>query len=318
MSEPSPVTYTTADAGNRSAGDILRLARESQRLTLDQLAAAIKVSPVKLAALESGALDQLPDANFARALAMAVCRSLKIDAASVLAGLPAARAMPLHAEKPPLNQPFKDSRRTSPLFDQPWALGSLLSLKWLAPLALLLAALAVYFLPDSVELPAWAHLGGVSAASQSASEPEAPASVPEVLEAPSQPASVTPMPPSSAASSLSPTLTLDTGTDAAASGASAADGVASVSADGGLAPVAVLGHDLVLTIAESSWVDVRDGAGAKLVSRHADVGEVLTLQGRAPLKLRIGNASGVKATYSGKALDLVPFTRNNVARLELK
>ncbi|MFX5005300.1 helix-turn-helix domain-containing protein, partial [Acinetobacter baumannii] len=72
-------------------------------MSLDALAMILKVTPAKLAALEEGHLDQLPDANFARALAQTICRALKIDAAPVLAALPAARPSPLGTDKPPLN-----------------------------------------------------------------------------------------------------------------------------------------------------------------------------------------------------------------------
>jgi len=37
-----------------------------------------------------------------------------------------------------------------------------------------------------------------------------------------------------------------------------------------------------------------------------------------PLTLRIGNASGMTLSFKGQVVDLVPYTRNNVARLELK
>jgi cytoskeleton protein RodZ len=52
------------------------------------LAQVLRVSSAKLQALESDRLDELPDAMFARALTLAVCRQLKVDAAAVLALLP--------------------------------------------------------------------------------------------------------------------------------------------------------------------------------------------------------------------------------------
>ena len=61
MSEP-----TSDDA---SAGAMLRAAREQQGLHIAALAAAIKVTPRKLDALEHDRWDELPDATFTRALA---------------------------------------------------------------------------------------------------------------------------------------------------------------------------------------------------------------------------------------------------------
>ncbi|MGI9151047.1 MAG: helix-turn-helix domain-containing protein [Limnohabitans sp.] len=71
-----------------TAGVLLRQYREAHGLQLDTLAQALRVAPAKLAALEADRLSDLPDAMFARALTLAVCRQLKTDAAPVLALLP--------------------------------------------------------------------------------------------------------------------------------------------------------------------------------------------------------------------------------------
>lgn len=79
---------TTSTSPSTTAGALLRQYRESQGFKLDVLAQALRVSSAKLEALESDHLDALPDAMFARALTLAVCRQLKMDAAPVLALLP--------------------------------------------------------------------------------------------------------------------------------------------------------------------------------------------------------------------------------------
>jgi cytoskeleton protein RodZ len=79
---------TTSTIPSASAGALLRQCREAQGFKLDVLAQALRVSPAKLEALEADRLDELPDAMFARALTLAVCRQLKVDAAPVLAMLP--------------------------------------------------------------------------------------------------------------------------------------------------------------------------------------------------------------------------------------
>lgn len=83
----------TADTPNATlavttAGALLRQYREANGFELDALAQALRVSPAKLDALEADRLGDLPDAMFARALTLAVCRQLKTDAAPVLALLP--------------------------------------------------------------------------------------------------------------------------------------------------------------------------------------------------------------------------------------
>lgn len=79
---------TTSTTPSASAGALLRQCREAQGFKLDVLAQALRVAPAKLEALEADRLDELPDAMFARALTLAVCRQLKVDAAPVLALLP--------------------------------------------------------------------------------------------------------------------------------------------------------------------------------------------------------------------------------------
>ncbi len=71
-----------------TAGALLRQYREAQGLQVDALANALRVAVVKLEALEADRLSDLPDAMFARALTLAVCRQLRVDAAPVLALLP--------------------------------------------------------------------------------------------------------------------------------------------------------------------------------------------------------------------------------------
>lgn len=79
---------TTSTSPSTTAGALLRQYREAHGFKLDVLAQALRVAPAKLEALEADHLDALPDAMFARALSLAVCRQLKVDAAPVLALLP--------------------------------------------------------------------------------------------------------------------------------------------------------------------------------------------------------------------------------------
>ena len=71
-----------------SAGTLLRGYREALGIKAEALAAKLHVPIGKLLALEQDRLDALPDAMFARALTLAVCRQLQADPAPVLARLP--------------------------------------------------------------------------------------------------------------------------------------------------------------------------------------------------------------------------------------
>lgn len=329
MSEPSPIILSAPDAGNRSAGEALRLAREAQGLTLEALAGIIKVAPAKLAALEQAQYDRLPDANFTRALAMTVCRALKLDPAGVLPGLPVARPTELATGKPPLNQPFKEARGGAPLFDHHLDWSAALRMKWLAPAALLLAAAAVYLMPESSQWPDWAKgLVPVAPASVqgAASTPAVEVGVPlgagVDLAAPgaaSVPTEAVPpasAPVASAALTPAATLVLD-----AASQAVTPASVASVAAPPSqpLSPAAAPGlSDVSFSATQSAWIEVRDAQGEKLLAKLLTSGEVASVTGSPPMRVRIGNAAGVQLNYRGQPVDLQTYTRNNVARVELK
>lgn len=342
MSEPSPIVLSAPDAGNRSAGEALRLAREAQGMTLERLAATIKVTPAKLAALEQGQYDQLPDASFTRALAMTVCRALKLDPSAVLASLPAAKPMSLATGKPPLNQPFKESKGGSPLFDRQLDWSSALSFKWLAPAALLLGAVAIYVMPDSVDVPAWVqhltqaaspHPAGVSASAAPvpAIVQALPASEPDLAASEAASAPILPVAPVPASGVVPLRLdAADAGGAAASSPTQAASPTVAVVADPRLVnPSKALSastptisvanaNPLVLSVKDASWIEVKDAKGIKLLSRHVLAGEMISLDGVAPLRVLVGNATGVQLNYRGQPVDLVASTRNNVARLELK
>lgn len=340
MTEPMPIVLSSPDAGNRGAGEILRRAREAHNLTLEGLASTIKVTPAKLDALEQGRYDRLPDANFTRALAMTVCRALKMDPTEVLAALPAATPTALAEGKPPLNQPFKDVRGGSPLFDRSWDWRAMLSLKWGAPILLLIGAVLIYALPDSVDVPAWLrnavqsaqqHPAEVAATGAQAAASAGQGLPPMASAADTPPGASTPDAALAAASAPGGALRLDSADPAASVAAPAAildprltppgtvpAGAAPATASASASAAVSAEGQLALTVRDASWIEVRDAKGAKLLSRHVQAGENLALDGTAPFSLRIGNAPGVQVSYKGQVVDLAPMTRNNVARVELK
>jgi cytoskeleton protein RodZ len=67
-----------------------------------------------------------------------------------------------------------------------------------------------------------------------------------------------------------------------------------------------------------SWVEVSDARGQALIARLMNAGESVGLDGSPPLRVRIGNASATQLTFRGQPTDLAAFTRDNVARLELR
>lgn len=291
-------------AAPASAGALLRQARQAQGMHIAALSAAIKVPQRKLEALEGDRYDELPDATFTRALAQTVCRTLKIDAAPVLALLPKAFTdSRLEHVAEGMNAPFRD--RGGP--DTGGDFGISLSPALWAALVVLALAAAVYFVPSSWLSLARLPVGGAASAPAAvvvepvASQPEPVAAV-LVPQAPAASAAVPAEEPASAAAETVHSAPLVAANDASASAPSAP-------------PAAGV---LLLRTSAQSWVEVLDARGQTLLSRVLTPGEAVGLDGALPMKLVIGNAAATTVSFRGQPVDLAPRTRDNVARVELK
>lgn len=266
----------------RSAGALLRAAREEQGLHIAALAASIKITPRKLEALENDRFDELPDATFTRALALTVCRALKLDAAPVLARLPQGGASGLAPLTGGLNTPFRDRPGSADVHHLTLRQRPLI---W-AALLVLIAAVAVYLAPVRWWSPS----------------PDVPVVLPPPVAAPvAEPAAL----------ASAPVLAADNAASAApVAPVEAAASAPSVAA----APSVPL---LALTASDATWVEVVDARGQVLISRTLQRGENADLDGEPPLRLRVGNAAGLKLRFRGESVDLAASTVNNVARLQL-
>lgn len=285
MTEPAAPANAPSGAP-RSAGALLREARQARGLHVAALAASIKVTQRKLEALEADRYDELPDMTFTRALAKTVCRSLKIDPEPVLALLPEVGDRGLDRVHQGLNTTFRErpGRREAPDLRAALRRPAL----WL-PLLVLLAAAALLLAP-----PGWISPFGGSAGPAAS----APAAVP---------------PPASAASAVAAPI------EARPSPVVAVETVVALPVSVGAASApADLGSLLELRATGESWVEVLDAGGAALLQRVLQPGETVGLDGTPPFRIRIGNAAATQLRYRGEEVGLAASTRDNVARLELK
>ena len=218
--------------------------------------------------------------TFTRALAKTVCRSLKIDAAPVLALLPQLDGHGLDRVHQGLNTTFRE--RPGRL--EPSDLGVLKRPALWVPLLLVLVAAGLYWLPQSW-LPDVRSAPPVVGA---ASPPPAPASSAAVVAATQPPA------------------------------AEAVPAFPPEPASGPATPPPELTGALQLRVSGESWIEVIDASGASLLQRMLQPGEVVGLDGTPPFKVKIGNAAVTQLSFRGQPVELAPATRDNVARLELK
>lgn len=316
--EELPIRFAdTAQAAmdaSKTAGQLMREAREAQGLHVAALAVSLKVPVKKLEALEADRLEELPDAVFVRALASSVCRALKMNPAPILEKLPQLNTRVLDQSHSGVNVAFR-TRADGPA---PSMLANLNKPVMFGVLAILLAAIVIMLLPDftartaakatatasstqansagvsmgsAVNVPS-TPVGTASEASTAAVSPSAESATPSLSVTPSL----------STPSVSSPTLTL-TPTTA---------NVTPVPAD----------SVIVFTATGESWIEVKDSGGKIILQRTLQNGETAGAGpglGKLPYSVTVGRANLTQVSVRGQAFDLAPVSsKDAVARFQVK
>jgi cytoskeleton protein RodZ len=297
------------DITHKTAGDLLREAREAHGLHIEMVAAALKVPPQKLMALEANDIASLPDPVFARALASSVCRALRIDPAPVLAKLPSTQHTALAVADRTLKTnivsgtPRWNGGRSSVLPSRP-----LLTVVVL----LLIGAGALFWLPQSVFDQIGASVSRLT--SRSASDAASTGEAPAAGSASGTPGVVAENVPVQA---VAPTGQAGAG-PAVVANAPATAAAATVAPAAASPAAANSSQQLVFVAREECWITVTEAGGKQLLRRSLQAGETVGLSGTLPLSVVVGRASAVDVQVRGKAYDLKPVTRGGgVARFEV-
>jgi cytoskeleton protein RodZ len=300
----APVSDDTADdaapSGPRSAGDLLRQQRETFGLDLDEVAAALRIKPAYLAALEAGRPDQLPGPTYAIGFMRAYAEHLGLDSDEVLRRFRQESAA--LAVRPDLSFPLPLGERSIP--------GGGMVL-----VAIILAICGYgswYYLssgegsrPERVaEVPAALLPPTASqsmkalAAPPSAGEGRAPSDavgaqsdvagaratapvLPTALPIPATPAAAPDLAPATAQ-----TATTQTATTQTATGPSASD-------------MADRSTRIVIRATADSWVQIRGPSRSALVARVLRAGDTYPVPDQGGLSMRTGNAGGLEITVDG-------------------
>jgi cytoskeleton protein RodZ len=293
-----PAAGTSVSDGP-TAGALLRRAREAAGLHVAALAVSLKVPVRKLEALEEDRWDALPDAVFVRALALSICRTLKIDSRPVLDRLPQSAAPRLMQARDGINTPFRaPSDGAAPTW-----LDQLSKPVSLAVFALLLGALVLVLLPSMQQ----DGTAGVATSLRAAILPAqpVPAAAPAV-----EPAAIS-VPVANLAQPVAAVGTASVLLPAAAAPAT--------SVSSAMLPAATPASGIVLfRTKRPSWVEVTDAKGVVAVRRVLAAGEAAGAAGALPLQVIIGRADATEVQVRGKPFDLGPVSRDNVARFEVK
>lgn len=289
-SQPDNAPNSTAEQPF-SAGAALREARTRLGLSVGDVAHRLKFAPRQVEALEADDFARLPEITFVRGFVRSYAKLLQLDPAPLLAALPGTPAPP-----PPLAARTRE--------EVPFPSGASETRKpnliWLAAAALIVAMAAGFYIWSHSSSPGASKTPGTPKAVQEEkiSVPDqAPASAAPVLAAPA-PAAAT---PPQAAAQPAP-----------------APQVAAPAPQSGVAATPKRPGILRMEFDEETWVEVKDKDDRVLLSQVFPRGGEQSLNGKPPFSLVIGRSSAVRLTFKGKAIDLAPHTKAEIARLTLE
>ena len=271
-----------------TAGQMLRAAREAQGLHLAVLSVKLKIGVGQLEALEADRYEAFKGVAFVRALALSVCRQLRLDPTPVMAALP-------KWDVPKSQANVAAGKRQDPVRSvvrAPRKQGLSRQVLLLALLMVLGAAVLIWWPNTPAPEP---DRTDVSATPAPTEEVMGQAQNPEQT-----PAETTP-----AASATAPPVPV----------AVASASVAPRAVDPAAAPAP---SPLVLHLKADAWVEIRGNRGQMAIKRMVKADEVLNLDLAGPLFVYVGRADVAELRWHGQLVDLKPFTQNNEARLQLQ
>jgi cytoskeleton protein RodZ len=278
-----------------SLGHTLKALRETQSLTLADIASRLRLDPRVIAAIEADDHQALPTALYVRGYLRGYARILGTDP-EYLVGL--------YNEEAPSVPPdiLPDISRPSQIKSDD------------APVRVATAAVVISL---AVLLVVWWQTT-YPPASAPAPKP-APAAPPAVAEL----KTVAPQSqlPYSYTVVTHPTSAYFRAPDVKAGGETGhADTGTQVAVDGGNArPASATGgsDQIIFRVTSDSWLEVTDRSGDRIYMDFIRGGESLTLTGQAPFAVLLGYAIGATLEFNGQPFDPAPFTRAGVARFSL-
>lgn len=320
MTEQQPDNDAAADAAGKDAaapfsvGKALREARAQQNLSVDEVSGRIKFAPRQVEALEADDFAHLPATTFLRGFVRSYARLLQIDPAPLLAALPRAPEQSASPQTKALTDvPFPDiyTERKQNII---WLAAALVVAVAVALSAWLFSArpkersapqttlssvrsttVETLALPQAVPISAVPEAGSDAVSAPPDTGSAAPIQGAEVSEAEVKKAAA----PQTAALPVQPVA------------APPARPVANAASASGPAAIRV-------TFDADSWVEIADKSGKILLSQLGHAGEQQNIDGSPPFTLTIGYFKAVHLYYKGRAVDLAPHAKAEVAHLTLE
>ena len=292
LAEEAPESITEPFTA-RSAGGELRQRREALGLDLAGVAAALRIKPPYLMALEAGHPEQLPGAVYAIGFMRAYADYLGLDGGEVLRRFK--HESTLLAAKPDLVFPIRLGERSMPG-------GGI----FLAALILAVCGYGGWFYLSTGQGP----------------RPERVAEIPLELLPYREPLRTAPavsQPLEAQAAPRSPAATLEgsghSGPTDAGSGSGGGTGLASstvAAAPAAIDPAPNSPGEVVIRATADSWIQIRDARQGVLLTRVLKAGESCRAPDRPGLSMRTGNAGGLEITVNG--VPAPPIGRKGMVR----
>lgn len=328
-----------------AVGARLTQLRESKGWTIEDVSARLKVSVVKLRALESGDISHLPDTTFALGVVRSYAKMLGADPTPFTQALRREKGVPA----PDLSMPAS-SGKDLPRGKVSLSLGGSgqKSRSWLWGVAAVIVAVIALGMwhTNGGDSSAWlARLkasangatGGATGASGAVAQSQAAgsdaateeaASAPDAQAAADSAASGTPMPAPLATGTAPAAVTATAAApkavsqaQAAAAPAASASAAMIAGASSAAADTAGGGEAIVaLRVTQDSWFSVRGKDGKEVFSGLVHAGDTKEVTGMAPFKVTLGNKAGLESlTLDGQPVDPAKYSaaKGNVARFAL-
>jgi cytoskeleton protein RodZ len=310
--EDLPDGEAASPSGPRSAGDLLRQQREALRLDLDDVAAALRIKPDYLAALEAGRPDLLPGPTYAIGFVRTYSEYLGLDGGEILRRFKA-ESTGLDA-KPDLAFPMPLGERSIPG-------GGML----LVALILVLCGYGTWYYLSTVERSRPERVAEVPIgllppssappASEAAARPSAETATETQLPVRSgaefrTPASTGSGPGPTGEPAAGPAVAPPEKAPAASTAASTLPpapppvliGLAPTTQGDGARADGVVGGTvrIVIRATAESWIKIRDANQTVLREGFLKAGETYDVPDRPGVSMRTGNAGGLYITVDGK------------------
>ncbi|MEQ1662681.1 MAG: RodZ domain-containing protein [Thiobacillus sp.] len=268
-----------------SVGAQLREARETQGLSVDEVATRLRLMQRQIVAMESDDFNSLGQPVFARGFVRNYARLLDVAPEPLLEQMTGAPEIKIEAVAAPVPP-------SSNWFASPWLLGLLFGL-----LLLLAVPVGLYWWLNSApeDEPV-----AVTSKQDSFVKP-VPAKQMTLVPAPALPAPAEVLPETVDATPVAtPATTVEPPLVNEAPAPSAVRGV------------------VKLAFGDDSWVEVKDATGRMVHRQLNKAGSQVEIQGQPPFELVVGNAAQAQMSYNGRVIDLKPFIDVTVARFTLE